>query len=481
MTAFSVGRSAARVVWPALVAFLAAGCPEHHHAPAVWGLVSTSPLVPQGWPLSVTMQFSDGGSDLSTGRLVVRDSDGAVALDETGPIEGAAGEGSGALILTLDVGDAPCGVYTLEVRLGDARGDWSAPASMEFRVVAGLGPAASYPLPGFARAWVALGDLDGDGRRDVVAVEAGGSRVAAWLQTPPGTLAPPIVADIGGIARAVAAGDVDGDGRAEIVVSGFVPEAPAGAKGRLAVVDLAAGALSVAASVPLGEADAGAFVLADLDRDGDLDVAVVRESQLAPQLVLLFQAGGSLGPPVPLDATIAQGGAIAAADLDGDGSTDLVLNAWGTEISVLRQTPTGGFAPPELYDLGVMSPSISTGDVDGDGLADALVYGATGAQVLLGRASGPFAQASAGIAGVLADFDGDGVAEAVSFTGTNVLVSYTAKGPPLLGWGFGFPAPSSQYEPSPPGALAVGDVTGDGKPDVVAAHVDGMLYVVPRR
>lgn len=65
-----------------------------------------------------------------------------------------------------------------------------------------------------------------------------------------------------------------------------------------------------------------------------------------------------------------------------------------------------------LYDLGVMFPLIATGDVDGDGLSDALVSGANGTKVLLGRASGPFAQA---------------------------------------------------------------------RPDVVAVHVDGMLYVVPRR
>jgi FG-GAP-like repeat len=473
-------RSAARAVLVALGAFLATGCPDHHHPPSVWGVASVSPLVPQGWPLSVTMQFSDGGADVSTGRLVLRDAGGRVVLDETGPIDGAAGEGSGMLILTLDVGDAPCGVYTLEVALGDSQGRWSGPASMGFRVVAGLRPGVAYALPGFARAWVALGDLDGDGRRDVAAVEAGGSRVAAWLQTASGTLAAPIVADIGVIARALAAGDVDGDGRAEIVVSGVLPGAPAGTKGRLAVVDLAAGALSVAASLPLGEDEAGPLVLADLDRDGDLDVAVVRESPWAPQLVLLFQSGGALGPPIPPDASISHGGALAAADLDGDGATDLVLHAWDTKVAVLRQTSPGSFAPPELYDLGVMFPSIATGDVNGDGLADALVTGPTGAQALLGRASGPFATASCGGSGVLADVDQDGVVEAVQFTGTHVLVSYTEKGL-LLGWQFGLQGPSNQYETAPPGAVAVGDVTGDGKPDVVAAHVDGMLYVVPHR
>jgi hypothetical protein len=477
MCAYSAARSAARALLVAVTASLATGCSDAPHAPSVWFANPGSPLVAQGWSFAATVQYSDDGSDVSTGRVAVKDASGAVLLDAMEPIDGLLGESSGALEISLGTVDGPCGVYTLTVWLGDAADRWSEPASMEFRVVAGFRPGVEHALPGLNRPRVALGDLDGDGRRDVAA--ASGSLVAAWLQTTAGTLAAPLVADVGGIARGIAAGDVDGDGRAEIVVAGVLPDAPLGAKARLAVVDAAVAGLSVAASLALGTDEAGPLVLADLDRDGDLDAAAVRESTSAAQLVVLAQAAGALAAPVPLEGEVWRGAEVAAGDLDGDGGTDLVVQAPGG-IAVLRQASAGTFAALEPYDVGAFGTpvSITTGDVDGDGLADALVSGGSGAAVLLGRASGPFELASASGRGVLADLDADGLAEAVSFSGTSLDTGYTVDGP-LLGRGFGFIGPSSLYEPSSSGATAVGDVTGDGAPDVVAAHADGMLYVVP--
>jgi FG-GAP-like repeat/Bacterial Ig domain/FG-GAP repeat len=239
-----------------------------------------------------------------------------------------------------------------------------------------------------------------------------------------------------------AVGDVDGDGRPDLVTSHH--DSGNGSPGRFGVF------LNRFDGVPLGPtgafpntilgtnanayfkttgAVAGDLELADLNNDGKLDVVVsdfnltsvaICQNQSSPGLVSFgnvfrFSTGG---------ANAAVG--VAVGDLDGDGRLDIVAATGPTAIKVLRNTHAGGNLNSSSFASGVPvihGPwrSVAVGDLNGDGRLD-IVAGSweSGAFVVLkNTGTGPgvlaFSQhfyPDTGAAGSfdlkLADFDRDG-------------------------------------------------------------------------
>ncbi|MEZ4384476.1 MAG: VCBS repeat-containing protein [Nannocystaceae bacterium] len=132
------------------------------------------------------------------------------------------------------------------------------------------------------------------------------------------------------VIRALAAGDLDGDGRSEVVVACdgavVVAAAPGEAPRELSFDGVAAD-----------------LRLADLDGDGDLDVAVVDVEASALVVLLgdgaggLTRAGSQQVPPAPQD--------LALADVDGDGAIDAVGRSQITgALWLAKGDGAGGFA-----------------------------------------------------------------------------------------------------------------------------------------
>lgn len=215
--------------------------------------------------------------------------------------------------------------------------------------------------PADASRAIASADLDGDRRMDLV-VSEGDNAVAVYLQDPApmpsgSFTSPPLVLEVGERPYDIALGDLNGDGRQDIAAVNW---------GR--IDDVAAATVSVlfqrlvpSARVEFNDASsypiAGkgtSIVIASLDGDQLPDIAATNELAIGGGVSVLFQRSGTLigfdptfEPAVLLPARLAYG--LGAADFNGDRLTDLaVTNPDGTLVLYQDQGRPGSFFAPRV-------------------------------------------------------------------------------------------------------------------------------------
>ena len=172
---------------------------------------------------------------------------------------------------------------------------------------------------------------------------------------------------------------------------------------------------------------------------------------------------------------------IAAADLNGDGKTDLVTASGASAtVSVLLGDRTGGFGVNTDYAVGGTPVALSTGDFNNDGKTDIAVevQSPGSSAILLGNGDGtfhavPYLTTGAWPCGMaVGDFDEDGRADLL--VGCVSIKNFTYTGV-YLGNGDGtFQTPPSFMSTSSWAPLIVTDFNGDGKADLVFS---GYAYV----
>ncbi len=178
----------------------------------------------------------------------------------------------------------------------------------------------------------------------------------------------------------------------------------------------------------------------------------------------------------PLDALPLAGsypGSVAAADVNGDGETDLITANNNGTVSVLLGDGDGTFRRQQTFPIGQAPRSLAVADVNGDGIPDLITanYGANTVSVLLGNGDGTFQPQQTFPVGqgpnsvAVADVNGDDKPDLITANSNDNTVSV------LLGNG------DSTFQPQrvlavgdDPDAVAVADVTGDGNPDLVVAN-----------
>lgn len=205
-------------------------------------------------------------------------------------------------------------------------------------------------------------DLDGDGRPETV----GGAR-DGFVIVRRGTA--PEAVDIGGSPLDVAVADVNRDGRPDLL--GILAD-------RVVIAYAQAGGGFTVDSVPAGSA-LQALDVGDLDRDGDLDLAVLDRGAEAGILQLLNDGTGRFpAPPVLVVSTTSATSDLAIADLDRDARPDFVtLDGPGAGFpggwTWHRNNGDGGWnslAPQPNTIPAEPFGRLTVGDVDGDGWPD---------------------------------------------------------------------------------------------------------------
>lgn len=174
--------------------------------------------------------------------------------------------------------------------------------------------------PGFSGGvTLALGDLNADGRLDIVTGQAsGGGTVRVFSGTDYAMLLSmePFGAGYSGGLN-VAAGDVDADGRVELIV--------AQANGGLVAVISGATRAVTASGAPYGTLPAGVFVAAaDVNGDGRADVVTAPGAGSGPVLVYDINTLTPLASFAPYGSTSPGGVRVAATDLTGDGRAEII-------------------------------------------------------------------------------------------------------------------------------------------------------------
>lgn len=346
---------------------------------------STSSTTPQDM---TAMDFDgDGVTDLA----VANGQDNTVVVYHNTSTNGS------ATFTTQYFANGPSGYWPVGLASGDLDGDGKPDLVMAnnngsnfvvYQNISSPGHISFTQLPPFGEPgipyWVAIGDLNGDGKPDVALVETNGNTIEVFPNTSTvgsisfGTPVPVFLPN-GYSPWAVAIGDFDRDGMPDLAATDW-------SNNNLSVFrnkGTAGGSISFGShqDFAVGNSPQG-LAVGDLDGDGFPDIVVGNNTDNSLTLLRSTSSPGSISFATTTHATGAGPYYIAIADLNGDGLPDIASasNGPGT-VSVLRNASTPGsiaLAASVDYATDNGPIAVSLADMDGNGTPDIVVLNENG-------------------------------------------------------------------------------------------------------
>jgi hypothetical protein len=252
--------------------------------------------------------------------------------------------------------------------------------------------------------------------------------------------------------RWVGTANIDDDSRADIVIGGWTSDA------RLTLLS------SRDYKTPAKHTLFYGMFLDDVDGDGEIDT-------LGGDMILRKGAG---------DGTFTQGwrGSLLmndaiAADFDGNGRKDLAIAAWQVDgVAILFDDADGTFEGGRTHTMhGNVALHLDVADLNRDGFDDVVVSSSGYATIYLGSANGTLVEKQ--------DWFAAGtVARAGDFTSDGILDLYTTSRGLLTGRGDGTFTGAYQEPTISATDIAIADMNGDGKLDVVGVSLSGTVSIL---
>jgi hypothetical protein len=382
-------------------------------AHAAWSFLRDGGLALPAVPIATS--FSADAVELDVGDF---DGDGVpdLAAHELHVLAFLAGAGDGSFGAPIELHTPTSGSFG-ETLIGDLNGDAALDTlrkgNAELAVFLGGGPdgirAARSLDPGFATAALALADVDGDGDPDVLEARASPNEIRVLEGDGHGGASPGAQFATAASIEQILAGDLNGDGRLDVVA---IDTAVLGGTAASFLADASGSYITGPTLDLLFSGLYPTLALADLTGDGVLDLVANTGYHAGA-------GGGAFGAPVAAGGN--QGN--FPGDLDGDGDLDLVgIQAPiffdpGAVVTSLNDG-SGAFSPAATVTMAVGPSWLALADFDED--ADLDVFqnapASSGAKFLAGLGNGmlaapvlvPGLSNTTSIRPIARDFDRDG-------------------------------------------------------------------------
>jgi hypothetical protein len=307
---------------------------------------------------------------------------------------------------------------------------------------------------------VASGDLNADGRTDLVVPSPGADEIIVFLGNSNGVPTRSKLTSVDG-PRNAGIGDFNRDGKMDLAIT----HGEFSTAGVSILIGDGSGGFGPPNNFPIVVWDH--LVVADFNNDGNADIFVSQDGASFSQILLGNGSGGLSGGS---DVNVLFSRRAVPGDFNKDGNLDLATVGFGsTFLSVILGDGAGNFSAPKTFPVSNGAGFIDTADFNNDGNLD-LVTAGDGISVLAGDGAGNFGAATSVSVGfptatsIVADFNGDSKPD-VAVSGDQSMIAILAGNG---NGGFGTPAlyriNISVLD------MVGGDFDGDSKADVAITN-----------